>query len=283
MEINHILQSDYLDLLFDNRNKQYGSYELRKHYSSRMLTALGIMLLAVSSAVVGPYLYSRVFPDPVMADVVTEPKVTTTEVTKVIFEQKRVEVPPPKAKAKVDQPNQSVTKTTTYTIPKVVSNNNVVKPITPTESITDAVGLVTNPGNNGTEIATTTKAPVGPPGGVTTPETETGVTGGGAVRKEADVMPEYPGGMQALLSYLQKNIRYPSDAVASEKQGRVVLRFVVNEFGAIEDIQVVRSLFASCDKEAIRVVKAMKAWKPGLVAGKPVKVYYTLPVTFMMN
>jgi protein TonB len=96
-------------------------------------------------------------------------------------------------------------------------------------------------------------------------------------------MPEFPGGMPALMEYLGRNIEYPTKARKEDIQGKVVVKFVVCENGALCNEEVIRSIGGGCDEEVIRAVKAMPNWKPGKQNGKAVKVYYTLPVTFKFN
>ena len=95
--------------------------------------------------------------------------------------------------------------------------------------------------------------------------------------------PEFPGGVQALLDYLRKNIKYPQICRENNIQGRVLVSFVVNKDGAIVDPQVVKSVNPSLDKEALRVISGMPNWKPGSQRGKPVRVKYTVPVNFRLN
>lgn len=96
-------------------------------------------------------------------------------------------------------------------------------------------------------------------------------------------MPEFPGGQEALLAYLGKNIKYPSIAQENNIQGRVIIEFVVNKDGSIVEPRVLKSLDSSCDKEALRVIKAMPKWKPGKQRGKAVRVKYTCPVMFRLT
>ncbi len=97
-------------------------------------------------------------------------------------------------------------------------------------------------------------------------------------------MPEFPdGGMQGLLKYLASNIKYPVIAQENGIQGRVVCSFVVNRDGSIVDIQVLRGVDPSLDKEAVRVLGTMPKWKPGEQRGKPVRVKYTVPVMFRLQ
>lgn len=96
-------------------------------------------------------------------------------------------------------------------------------------------------------------------------------------------MPEFPGGMNELLKYLAKSIKYPVIAQENGIQGRVICAFVVNRDGSIVDAEVLRGVDPSLDKEALRVIMAMPKWKPGKQRGKPVRVKYTVPVTFRLQ
>jgi len=99
----------------------------------------------------------------------------------------------------------------------------------------------------------------------------------------AEVMPEFPGGQNALFAFLGKNIQYPADALESKKQGTVYVSFVVNTDGKVTDVKMLRGLHPSLDKEAMRVVSRMPNWTPGMQNGKPVKTQYNLPVKFLLR
>ncbi len=96
-------------------------------------------------------------------------------------------------------------------------------------------------------------------------------------------MPSFPGGDAALFKFLNDNVKYPVIAQENGVQGRVICQFVVNRDGSIVDVEVVRSVDPSLDKEAIRVIKSMPKWSPGQQRGKPVRVKYTLPVNFKLQ
>lgn len=96
-------------------------------------------------------------------------------------------------------------------------------------------------------------------------------------------MPSFPGGDQALLEYMAKNTKYPPLARENGLQGIVVVTFVVDEKGNINNVQVLRGIGGGCDEEAIRVVKSMPAWKPGKQRGMPVRVQYNLPFRFTLR
>lgn len=122
---------------------------------------------------------------------------------------------------------------------------------------------------------------------ISAPVTSTGST---IVEEEDQVvfqvvekMPSFPGGDAALFKYLSDNVKYPVIAQENGVQGRVICQFVVNRDGSIVDVEVVRSVDPSLDKEAIRVIKSMPKWSPGQQRGKPVRVKYTLPVNFRLQ
>jgi len=96
-------------------------------------------------------------------------------------------------------------------------------------------------------------------------------------------MPEFPGGQAELMSFIAKSIKYPVVAQENGIQGRVTCTFVVNRDGTIVDAQVVRGIDPALDKEALRVINSMPKWKPGKQRGKPVRVKFTLPVTFRLQ
>lgn len=96
-------------------------------------------------------------------------------------------------------------------------------------------------------------------------------------------MPEFPGGFNALFKYLAMNIRYPPLALNSGIQGRVFINFVVESDGSISNVRLLRGIGGGCDSEALRVVRKMPKWIPGVQKGKPVRVSYNLPVKFTMQ
>ncbi len=98
-----------------------------------------------------------------------------------------------------------------------------------------------------------------------------------------DSMPEFPGGLLKMTEFLSNNIIYPKKARRDEVEGRLVLSFVVDKSGKIQNILVIKSVRADLDNEAIRVVKNMPKWKPGVQKGSCVQVQYQLPVMFKLN
>jgi TonB family protein len=96
-------------------------------------------------------------------------------------------------------------------------------------------------------------------------------------------MPQYPGGVEALMDNLKKNLRYPKEAQDARKEGRVIAQFVVEKDGSITGVEVVRSVDPLLDAEAVRVIREMPKWTPGKQKGEPVRVKFTIPVSFKLQ
>jgi|SRR5688572_19776285 len=97
-----------------------------------------------------------------------------------------------------------------------------------------------------------------------------------------ETMPEYPGGEEAMYSFIQKNVKYPSMAKETGIQGKVYVQFVIRKDGSVTNIEVIKGIGGGCDEEAIRVVKLFPKWKPGEQGGKPVDVRMRLPFSFKL-
>ena len=160
-----------------------------------------------------------------------------------------------------------------FEVLNVVDNNKEIaeeEEIESTEASTEAISGPSGPVVTGPVVT----------GPVTAVEEETDE---GQIFQVVEQMPEFPGGMEALMKYLQKNIKYPSRAQDNNVQGRVMVTFVVNKDGTIVDPEVIKAVDKDLDNEALRVVKGMPKWNPGKQRGKPVRVKYTVPVTFRLQ
>ena len=96
-------------------------------------------------------------------------------------------------------------------------------------------------------------------------------------------MPEYPGGQAAMMKYISSSLIYPESAADKEIEGKVLVSFVVDKTGKVGDVKIKKSVNKDLDKEAIRVVKGMPLWKPGMQAGVPQNVQFYLPIMFKLN
>lgn len=270
MDINKILKSDYLDIVFDGRNKNYGGYDLRRRYADRMKKS-GIAILAFGLISIGYNVFANRAkkaapppPPPIEVKLAEPPPIDET---------KPPPPPPP------SEPPPPVKPTVQFTPPEIKKDEEVKEEEKPAEQKDlkeAAAGIKTEAGDvNGID-----------PGIVDNPGTGTGVVEAApppAIFKVVEQMPEFPGGEAALNKYLQDHINYPEKATAASQQGTVRVKFVVNEDGSISNVEVQRPLGFGMDEEAKRVVSGMPRWTPGKNNGKAVKVYFQVPIRFVLQ
>ncbi len=268
-----ITSQDWCDLVFEGKNKSYGAYQLRAHSAKRHNWSVFWVIIIALLAFSVPRLISLVSPKKAVENtaVTALSKLKEAEV-KQKDKQKVVEVKP-------EEP-QAVKSSVKFTAPIIKKDEEVKEEeeIKTQDQLMDAKGSISiadvkgNDEVNGKDIADLKKI-------VTqekAPEPE-------KVFEVVEQMPTFPGGQSALFDYLSKHIRYPVIAEENGIQGRVILTFVVEKSGSITDIQVVKSVDPSLDKEAKRVVSTMPAWIPGKQNGSSVRVKFTLPVTFKLQ
>lgn len=271
MDINKILKSDYLDIVFEGRNKLYGGYDLRRKYPERMKKS-GLTILALCLIGFGYNLFanrvkkaSNTPPPPPIEVKLAEPPP---------IDDKIPPPPPPPS-----EPPPPVKPTVQFTPPEIKKDEEVKEEEKPAEQkdLKDAAaGIKTQEGDiNGID-----------PGIVDNPGTGTGIVEAAAapeIFKVVEQMPEFPGGEAALYKYLADNVRYPERATNAGAQGTVRVKFVVNEDGTISQVDVARPIGNGMDEEAKRVVQGMPRWKPGKNNGKAVKVYFQVPIKFVLQ
>ncbi len=269
MDLNHLKNSDYLDILFEGRNKKYGGYELRRNYPKRVKRSL----LALAGIAIAVAAYGVATNRPVAVEA---PKLVMKEV--VLAEPPPIDPkkpPPPPPPAEAPPPVKPTVKFTPPVIAKDEEVKEDEKPPEVKELKEASAGIKTEKGDiNGID-----------PGIISNPGEGTGVTEAApppppAVFTYVEQMPEFNGSVN---KYLSDNIVYPDAAREAGIDGRVVIKFVVSEDGSVTGAVVEKSVNGSLDAEALRVVKAMPKWKPGKQNGKPVKVYYRVPVKFTLQ
>lgn len=267
---------EWRDIVFEGKNKKYGAYYLRSTSSKRHIVAFFVVLVFVAIIAALPAFLQAVTPkkdklggidtEVVMADL-SEPDVP---------EEPPVEIPP---ETPPPPPLKETVQFTPPVIKEVVSEEKEMKTVEELNekkdvqiSIKDVTGPdVTKDGKDIQDLKKEQRDMVG-----TGPIQEKPFT-------SVEQMPQYPGGDAELMKYIATNLKYPVIAQENGVQGQVVIRFVVTKDGDISDVQVLRSLDPSCDKEAVRVVKSMKKWIPGKQNGRAVAVYFTLPVRFKLQ
>lgn len=273
MEAKQILNSDFLDLLFEGKNQEYGAYALRRQYQRRLAKALTgtliLVLVAIVIFAINNYMAKEaaLHPKPVVADV---------HIQNVDIKQNNMPPPPPPPPA--PEPPK-VKPQVQYTPPQVVKDNEVK----PNEQPPDldkiknqAISTVTKAGDvNGID-----------PGLVA--DKGTGVVAAAPAENKVftfvEQMPSFPGGEDALMKYLHDHIHYPPVARENGIQGTVVVQFIVGPDGTIRDVTTVgKTLGGGLEQEAMHVVKGMPRWLPGKQNGRAVNVQYSLPVRFVLQ
>lgn len=264
-----LYKSEWLDLVFDNRNKSYGAYELRQHNSRTMLTAMGIAIAIVGIPVIliGALMKPVILPTP--------PVIHITPVFNPIIEHPHV-APAQHPHTHVSPPPAS-TAPITLRLPVPVA---VVPPATIQPARVDP--------NTNVDLGPVDPG-IGPgvPGGIAKPG-EGGGGGGGndpgnVPFNTVEKMPEPYGGAAAWNKFLSKNLKYPDMAVNEHVQGKVWVSFIVEKDGHLSNIVIERGPGYGTNEEAMRVLKLAPAWKPGIQNGQPVRVRYTLPINFQIN
>ena len=277
---SNLYGSEWLALVFANRNQNYGAYQLRRQSSSTLLKAFLIVAPLFVAAFVGPYIASA-FKD---EEVVVDPIQKEVKVDNVVHElkpkqeQKQVE-----KQAEVETPKVVAPKVKSVAMTdniKVVKDDLVTLQPPTSDELRDAViASTTQDGITGKGNADVTTAPAGLGSG-------TGTGGNGTEILDAagvDVYPEFPGGMEAWNEYLRKNLKYPTQARRMGIEGTVYVVFVVNTDGTVQDVELLRGIGGGCDEEALRVVKGAPKWTPGKQRGRPVRVRMRLPIRFKLG
>jgi len=267
MEPLAILQTDPLDLLFENRNKSYGAYPLRKYYPQRLMISMGI----ISSLVI---LISFTFLYPGSASSIQKHML----IPECILQEINLtqEVKPPVPPVRPSMPKQPATQA--YKTPVIVADRIVSEPMPTIEKIeTSAIGLKTSAGSpdNG-------EPPVnGNTAGAPTAQNGENVEDKNKVLDIAEIMPEFPGGTEALKRFLIRNLCMPENNLEEGAQVKVVARFVVGADGRVRDIEITCPADAEFNAEVKRVIAKMPDWKPGSQNHRNVAVYFNLPVNFV--
>lgn len=248
------------DVVFERRNRDYGAYVLRTLYSKRVAVALGITLLIMLLVLFGPALVAM-FKGEEVVEKAPPRKLVYTELS----------APPPIDKPKPPPPQ--------IQLPKLQKVIKFVPPKVVKEQVVEEVPTIEEIKQN--EVAAVEVE--GPTEVVFEEPVEEVVEDENQVFTVVEQQPEFTGGMQALATYLQKNIRYPASARRMGVDGTVYVQFVVSKDGSISEVKTIRGVSADCDKEAERVINAMPNWKPGKQNGKAVNVRFVLPVKFKLN
>jgi periplasmic protein TonB len=272
MNPESILRADMLDIVFENRNKQYGAYELRIHYERRLRNALAIMLSTVCFTCIAICIGTHFFHQANSIIKIFDDGIREVSIVKPLDPSSR-EIIRPKKQQLINKPVATVKSD----LPRIVQDKFVDKSLPETTDISlKQIGTETKPGELAGSYEQVTANGNGNSGEIKNEAAEP------TIYSTAEFMPEFPGGQAALQKFLSTNIRMAKDLEPGTKI-KVLAKFVVDENGNISVMQTIQSGGAEFDHEVLRVLKKMPRWKPGKQNGRNVSVYFTLPVIFQAS
>ena len=263
MNSNTILQSDILDIVFDNRNKAYGAYALRKFYNTRLQWSIAVTMLLVVIFSGATFLPGNVAGKIEVVDIVLGAVKLDEPVERLI----------PLAQKKVNQRQTPIKSSGTPVVVTEKVIDSIPEPDSQQGSVIAAALPGTEAGGSGNFLNeeagnSVQEAPL-------IPEMDVDVPLNGA-----EVMPEFLGGVFALRKFLERNLVNPRELENHERIS-VKEQFVVGFDGKLKTFQVVENGGDEFNNEVIRVLKKMPAWIPGRANGRNVSVYYRIPVKFI--
>lgn len=267
---------DMLDIIFANRNKSYGAYQLRRDYPRYLGRAMVFGLLLIALMFAFPYILSAVrdlVPKEKPVDVVAELGPPPD------IDPNNPPPPPPPPPPTPPPPTRSTVKFVPPVIKKDVEvQEEEVKTIEELIEKKEDIGNEDKKGNDEAAPAIEEN-----PSELQVIEEPKVVEDKTYEMFDIQKPPSFPGGEVELMKFLNKNIEYPALAKENNIQGVVALTFVVNKDGSVSDVSIVKDIGGGCGKEAVRVVKNMPKWSAGEANGHPVKVRFTLPVRFRLD
>jgi protein TonB len=266
METNKILDADFLDILFDGKNKEYGAYDLRKNYNKRIRLALictGVLCLLIF---MGYALGGR--------DNRKSNKMDVQEVVKLedIKEEKKNEPP---LVPKVKPPKIEMAQ---FTRPKIEKDDKVKENEKPPEQEKLEETKIGTVNQEGIKDEGITAPPVDEGKGVVEAPKEDYER----LFTKVEIESDYPGGPQAWQRYLYKNLHYPEEAVNNDIQGAIVVRFIVDKEGNVSDVEAISGPNELRD-EAMRVIRKSGKWVPAVQNGRQVKSYKSQSIQFKID
>jgi protein TonB len=247
------------DIVFENRNRDYGAYVLRQDYSNNVMIGVITTLIITLAIIFGPAVAS-LLSSKEKAEVVAPRKLVYTELS----------APPPIDKPKPPPPQVQ--------LPKLQKVIKFVPPKVVKEEVIEEVPTIEDIKKNEVAAVDVEAADV-----VFDEPVEEVVLDEDEIFTVVEQRPEFEGGYEALMMFVKQHMKYPPNARRMHVEGTVHVSFVVNKNGSISDVSVLRGISAECDAEAIRVVKLMPPWKPGRQNGRNVNVRFVLPLKFRLS
>lgn len=259
-----VTSSSRNEIVFAERNKEYGAYAIRQNYDKTIISILLGLIVFIAIAY-GSYMFVKSLPEeeiePAYNEFQAEFEMPPEE--EEIIEEEIPEEPPVELEKQLDFREFVITDEVVDT--RLNTQDDVKDTKAGNQDVVDVEESFKEPEIKAPSIV----APKEPE------KIET------FVEEEA----EFPGGYAAMMKYFGQNMRYPEIAVQAGIEGKANVRFVVEKDGDIGAVTVQKGVpnCPECDKEAVRVIKSMPKWKPGKIGGKSVRSYYSMPVSFKLK
>lgn len=267
--------AEWCDMVFENKNKKYGAYALRQSSGKRHIWAFGVVVLIVAFVSFLPTLI-----DTVKAKMPVRGPGIDTEVEIAVIDTDKDKIVEPPIEREFTPPPVPVRAAIQHVPPIIAPDEEITDDNQPptTDEVLTFDGIVSSVNSEGDSRFGVDPGEIDNNNQITEEVPE-------VVKPFVTVeqMPSFPGGEAEMQRFIANNLKYPVVAQENNIQGRVTIRFVVTAEGDISDVQVIRGIDGACDREAVRVVKAMPKWIAGKQNGRAVPVYFTLPIVYRLR
>ena len=253
-------QQTWDEMVFENRNREYGAFAVRRGYNGNVVVGLVATLLVVMLVILYPAIAKLSGQNEVRVQAPPR-KLVYTELS----------APPPIDKPKPPPPQVQ--------LPRLQKIIKFVPPRVVKEEVTEVIPTVEEIKVNDTGA----EQIEGPAQVIFDEPVAEVVEADDELFTVVDQQPEYAGGYEAMMAFIKANMQYPANARRMRIEGTVHVSFIVSKTGVISDVKILRGIMTECDREAIRVVQMMPAWKPGKQNGRPVNVRFILPLKFRLS
>ncbi len=271
-----LISNEWADIVFENRNKVYGAYQLRRSTGKRNIWSMLFVAAVAALAYIGLSLFNA-YQEAQKAKFEAEMEASLLEAKKEAKVEKKTEAPKVEKVQQVEKVKSSIAFT-----PPVIKKDSEVKPeeemktqdeLKETKTAIGAFDVKGNDEAGGTVLKAVEE--------IATPEPPKQDEEQNKIFEVVEQQPSFPGG--SVNAWLSDHIKYPVVAAENGIQGRVVVQFVVEKDGSVSQVKVVRGVDPSLDKEAVRVISSMPKWIPGKQNGVSVRSRFTVPVTFRLQ
>jgi protein TonB len=263
----NINSSEWLDLVFEGKNRSYGAYDMRQTSGKRHTRAFIIVVIFAAFIALLPTLIETVKSYTIREVMSEKTQLTDLKLEDQVKEENIIRQqeapPPPPLKSTIKLTEVEITEENIEEGQELKSQEEITSSKTQI-SVADVKGTDEE---HGVDIADLEQNKV-----IVEEKPFTTV----------EQMPQFPGGEEELMKFILGNLRYPSVAKEVGIEGRVIVRFVVSKTGEVTNVEILRGLDPSCDKEAKRVVSMMPKWIPGKQNGRSVPVYFTIPIVYRL-